>query len=395
MPNSNLQNNLQDDVVVQLNGIKGMQIPLWGLFIFAILGVLYFAKAVFIPIFMAILISFVLMPAVKLLQKIRIPQAFGALIVLLATLGLFGILTYYLSDPIKVWVERFPQEIQLVEKKVADLRSSFNDVQKTTEQIDAKIDDLTGSASKDTNTQEVVVKSGSRLYTFMDNTQAFIVGFMSFLLLLYFLMAFGEELIQNLMKTWSERSHRIAFLRITQESQYQISGYLLLITIINIGLGIITALGMWAIGMPTPLLWGASAFLLNYIPYIGPLINMVLVTFVGLITFDHLSTAFLPPLIILVLNIIEGQFVQPLFVGKMFTINPVFVFISVAFWGWLWGVAGMFMAVPLLMILNIFIIKMRELAAAEAASKAAAVAAAVEAAVAEEAAKEEVKIILQ
>jgi predicted PurR-regulated permease PerM len=122
---------------------------------------------------------------------------------------------------------------------------------------------------------------------------------------------------------------------------------------------------------------------------------MVLVTFVGLITFDHLSTAFLPPLIILVLNIIEGQFVQPLFVGKMFTINPVFVFISVAFWGWLWGVAGMFMAVPLLMILNIFIIKMRELAAAEAASKAAAVAAAVEAAVAEEAAKEEVKIILQ
>ena len=87
--------------------------------------------------------------------------------------------------------------------------------------------------------------------------------------------------------------------------------------------------------------------------------------------------------------------VQPLFVGKMFTINPVFVFISVAFWGWLWGEAGMFMAVPLLMILNIFVIKMRELAAATEAAKAAAVAAAVEAAAAAEAAKDEVKIILQ
>jgi predicted PurR-regulated permease PerM len=121
---------------------------------------------------------------------------------------------------------------------------------------------------------------------------------------------------------------------------------------------------------------------------------MILVSFVGLITFDHISTAMLPALLILGLNIIEGQVIQPLFVGRMFTINPVFVFISVAFWGWLWGVAGMFMAVPLLMILNSFVIKMRELAAAEAA-KAAAVAAALEAATAEEAAKEELKIILK
>jgi predicted PurR-regulated permease PerM len=196
------------------------------------------------------------------------------------------------------------------------------------------------------------------------------------------------------MMTWQDRAHRITFLRITQASQFQISHYLLLITLINIGLGIITALGMWMIGMPTPLLWGVSASLLNYIPYLGPLINMILVSFVGLITFDHISTAMLPALLILGLNIIEGQVIQPLFVGRMFTINPVFVFISVAFWGWLWGVAGMFMAVPLLMILNSFVIKMRELAAAEAA-KAAAVAAALEAATAEEAAKEELKIILK
>ncbi len=394
MPNSNLT-NLQDDLVVQMTGIRGLQIPLWGLFIMAVLGVLYFAKAVFIPVFLAVVFSFVLMIPVKLLEKLRIPQAFGALIVLLVTLGAFSVLAYYMYDPVKVWVERFPTEIQKIETKVAELRSSLNDVQKTTEQIDQKITDLTGSAIKDSSTQEVVVKSGSRLYTVMDTTQAFVVGFMSFLLLLYFLMAFGESMIKNLMMTWKDRAHRITFLRITQESQYQISYYLLLITIINIGLGIVTALGMWMIGMPTPLLWGFSATILNYIPYIGPLINMILVTFVGLVTFDHLSTAMLPALIILVLNIIEGQMVQPLFVGKMFTINPVFVFISVAFWGWLWGVAGMFMAVPLLMILNIFVLKMRELAAAAEASKAAAVAAAVEAAAAEEAAKDEVKIILQ
>jgi predicted PurR-regulated permease PerM len=394
MPNSNLP-NLQDDLVVQMTGIRGLQIPLWGLFIMAVLAALYFAKSVFVPIFMAIVFSFVLMIPVNLLEKIRIPPAFGALIVLLVTIGMFSVLAYYMYEPTKVWVERFPDEVHKIETKVVELRSSFNEVQKTTEQIDEKITDLTGSATETAGTQEVVIKSGSRLYTLMDSTQSFIVGFMSFLLLLYFLMAFGESMIKNLMMTWKDRAHRIAFLRITQESQYQISYYLLLITIINVGLGVVTALGMWAIGMPTPLLWGFSATILNYIPYIGPLINMVLVTFVGLVTFDNISTAMMPALIILVLNIIEGQMVQPLFVGKMFTINPVFVFISVAFWGWLWGVAGMFMAVPLLMILNIFVIKMRELAAATEAAKAAAVAAAVEAAAAAEAAKDEVKIILQ
>ncbi|SKA72485.1 Predicted PurR-regulated permease PerM [Thiothrix eikelboomii] len=393
MPNSNLV-NLKDELVVQMSGIRGLQIPLWGLFIMAVLAVLYFAKAVFIPIFLAVVFSFVLMIPVNLLEKIRIPPSLGALIVLLATLGGFSILAYYMYDPIKVWVERFPDEIQNIETKIVELRSSFNEVQKTTEEIDQTITDLTGSAVSSPGTQEVVVKSGSRLYTLMDNTQAFIVGFMFFLLLLYFLLAFGELMIKSLMMTWKDRAHRITFLRITQESQYQISYYLLLITLINIGLGIVTALGMWMIGMPTPLLWGVSATLLNYIPYIGPLINMILVTFVGLITFEHVSTAMLPALIILGLNIIEGQVVQPLFVGRMFTINPVFVFISVAFWGWLWGVAGMFMAVPLLMILNSFVIKMRELAEAAEAAKAAAVAAAVEAALAEEAAKDEIKIIL-
>lgn len=394
MPNSNLI-NLKDELVVQMNGIRGLQIPLWGLFIMAVLAVLYFAKAVFIPIFLAVVFSFVLMIPVKLLEKIRIPPSFGALIVLLATLGGFSVLAYYMYDPVKVWIERFPDEIQNIETKIVELRSSFNEVQKTTEEIDQTITDLTGSAVKSSDTQEVVVKSGSRLYTLMDNTQAFIVGFMFFFLLLYFLLAFGELMIRSLMMTWKDRAHRIAFLRITQESQYQISYYLLLITLINLGLGIITALGMWMIGMPTPLLWGISASLLNYIPYLGPLINMILVTFVGLISFDHLSTAMLPALIILGLNIIEGQVVQPLFVGKMFTINPVFVFISVAFWGWLWGVAGMFIAVPLLMILNIFVIKIRELAEAVEAAKAAAVAAAIAAAEAAEAAKNETKIILE
>jgi predicted PurR-regulated permease PerM len=107
--------------------------------------------------------------------------------------------------------------------------------------------------------------------------------------------------------------------------------------------------------MPNPVIWGISAALLNYIPYIGPAINMAIVLAVSLLTFNNLGAVLLPPALLLLLNIIEGQFVQPIFAGRMFIINPILIFISVLFWGWLWGVAGVFLAVPILMILKISI----------------------------------------
>ena len=107
---------------------------------------------------------------------------------------------------------------------------------------------------------------------------------------------------------------------------------------------------MWFLGMPNPLLWGVSTAILNFIPYVGPAINLTLIALVSLLTFDKPIAILLPPLILLGLNIIEGQFIQPLIVGHMLTINPIIVFIFIIFWGWLWGVAGIFMAVPILVV---------------------------------------------
>src|SRR5690606_28930507 len=127
---------------------------------------------------------------------------------------------------------------------------------------------------------------------------------------------------------------------------------LLAISLINAGLGAVVAAVMWAIGMPNPLLWGVMAALLNYVPYVGALVGLAVVAVVALVSFDSAGTALLVPALYFACTTIEGQFVTPMLLGKRFEMNPVMVFLSIATWGWLWGVPGALMAVPLLVSLR-------------------------------------------
>ena len=326
--------------------LRNVYIPLWGLFIISLLGVLYFAKAIFIPVFLAVLASFVLMPAVRLLQKLHIPRALGSALIL----GIFSlviIITFnLLAEPACMWFERLPTEIHQIEKKVSIFKSSIENMQETTQ----KFEEITSINQQGKPAPQVVVKSPNMLFTLLDSTQSLVLGVLSFTVLLFFLLAFGDSLARNISKLWSNHSDRAAMIGIARDARTQISHYLLLVTLINIGLGIFVTVLMWAVDMPNPLVWGASATILNFIPYLGPAINLGIVAMVALLTFDTPARIFLPPLALLGLNMLEGQFVQPLFVGRMFTINPIMVFLSVLGWGWLWGMAGVFMAVPLLMI---------------------------------------------
>lgn len=181
----------------------------------------------------------------------------------------------------------------------------------------------------------------------------FIIGLTSYFVLLYLLLAFSKSLGRDAGTLLMNKSYYKAMITIARQAQARISYYLLVITLINIVLGCIVTLATWATGLPNPMVWGVSAALLNYIPYVGPAINIGIVSLVSLLTFDTLSQVVLPPLVVLGINLLEGQFVQPMTVGRVFTINPVVVFLSIIIWGWLWGVAGVFMAVPILMVVAI------------------------------------------
>lgn len=140
--------------------------------------------------------------------------------------------------------------------------------------------------------------------------------------------------------------------RILRSIEREISTYLLSISLINAGLGVAIGLSLWAIGLPNAALWGAAAALLNFVPYAGLAAGMALTGFVGFITFDEPGRALLAPALYLFWNIIESQFVTPSILGRRHTLNAAVVFLSIVFWGWMWGVIGAVLAVPILVMLN-------------------------------------------
>lgn len=330
---------------------ESIKIPLWGMFIFTIILVLQVGQSLFKPILLAVLISFMLTPVVLFLIKLRIPRALASFLVLVIASTLIGLSFNSLATPAGEWFEKFPSEIRQIEYRLRVFKRSVDNVKEATK----KIDDLTEIATGDTDTQKTVEAKPNIVNKLLDNTQAFVVGLLVFIVLLFFILAFGHSLTRQIGRYWNSLDYETNIIKAIYDTQQTISRYLFLITVINIILGLAVALVMWWLDMPNPLVWGATAALLNYIPYVGPLINISIVALVSISTFFTPIDILIPPLAILTLNIIEGQFIQPYFVGRMLTINPVIVFLFILFWGWLWGVLGIFMAVPILVSIKIIL----------------------------------------
>ena len=322
-------------------------LPAWGLFVIALGGVFFIAQSLLIPIFLAVFIALTLYPLVTFLFRNRIPRPIGSALIMIISTTLIVAALNYLAEPAGVWIERVPVEVRLLERKVRAVKKSIKSVQKTTE----KINQITEIQPENKNKVKVVEKQ-DLFSSLLDNTQAFVLGILIFYVFLFFLMAYGEKLLRQISKYQQQPGNKSRIMRVSYEAQQQASRYLLYITLINITLGIVTGTALWLLGMPNPMVWGASTTILNFIPYIGPAINLSIVALVSLMTFDAAYAIALPPLTVLLLNILEGQLIQPLIVGKMLIINPIIVFLFILFWGALWGVAGVFLAVPILVVIK-------------------------------------------
>lgn len=324
--------------------------PVWGLFLLMLLTVCYFAKAIIIPIFLAIFTTFLLNPIVAFTKKkLFIPRPLGAALLLFLFFSGLILAGNYLAEPAGEWLDRLPRELKKTEIKLSFLKKSIENVQETTVNLD-KIAKVKSSPSE---TPAVVVRGPSLFNRVLDSTQSFLVGIVSYVVLLYFLLSFSTALARDVGSFLQNKSYSLIFIRMAREAQAQISYYLLVITLINIFLGFAITLIAWATGLPNPFVWGAVGAALNYIPYLGPALNIGIISLVSLLMFSTPAAIVLPPLILLGVYLIEGQILQPLTVGKVFTINPVAIFLSVLLWGWLWGIAGVFMAVPILMVVII------------------------------------------
>jgi predicted PurR-regulated permease PerM len=324
-------------------------IALVGLFFLATVGFLYFAKVVILPLVVAVMLSFLLKPVVKWLAGLKVPPALGAAIVLLVMLFALGNGITRLTKPANDFVAQLPESLRRVEEKVRRLIWHAEQLSKAA----AQVQDFTKGSPPEEATPKVEVKRSGLMDTIFSATTSFIAGAIETIVLLYFLLASGELFQLKLIKLLPNFHEKKKVTAIVHEVQQSISAFLFTISIINLCLGTLVGVGVWLAGLGNPILWGVTAALLNFVPYFGPIVGVAILGLAGLLTFESVGHALVPPLIYLGLHALEANFITPTLLGRRLTLNPVVIFLSLMFWTWLWGITGALLSVPLLMILKI------------------------------------------
>ncbi|RJP23926.1 MAG: AI-2E family transporter [Candidatus Abyssobacteria bacterium SURF_5] len=320
------------------------QVPLLLLFL-AVLYTLYFARTLLLPIAFALFLSILFRPLVNLLNRLKIPDFVGAALVALVLVSAVLIAFYQLSEPATKWLERGPTLRTAIDRKLGSVRETIRGARETTEQIE-EIAELEGDR------QEVVVKGPSLAKQVLTVTQSTLATSVIIVVLLYFLLACGRQTLERVIKGLGAEK-RGRWEKISGQIQREIGIYLRTYALVNLGLGIMTGIAMALLGMPNPVLWGILAAIVNFVPYVGPAVTLVVLGAVALLTFDHWLRILLPPLAFFVLTSLEGQVITPSIMGRQLTMNPIAVFVGILFWGWIWGIPGILLAVPILTVLRI------------------------------------------
>lgn len=320
-----------------------LRVAVVGLFVLALLGALYVARAVVLPIVLAILFRLLLAPVARLLERIHVPRWIASAVVVAAVVAVVGGLGYYLASPAADWMDRAPQTLERVETKLRQLREPVEKVSRATEQVE-RMADVDGGRRE----REVQVARESLSGSLVDVTLTVVSAVALTLVLLYFLLSSGDVLVRKIagLATGADGRHRVEEIAWTVERS--VSTYLLTITLINLCLGTAVGTALWLLDMPNPVLWGAMACLLNFVPYLGAMVGVAVVTLVAFLTFDSVGQAAVPPLAYLALTALEGSFITPTILGQRLTLSPLVIFVGIIFWGWMWGVVGALLAVPIL-----------------------------------------------
>ena len=312
-----------------------------GILTLLIFGALYFTSEVALPIIFAFVLHLLLHPAMRVLTKLHIPKSISALLIILVLFGALGVLGSTLSGPTAGWIAKAPESLPLLEERLSVFREPIDRVQKATKQVEKIAGDPAPEA------REVVVKGPGLGSLLLSSTRNFVVGLVTTIVLLFFLLMSGDLFLRRLVEILPTLSDKKQAVEIAHEIQRNISGYLMTISLMNAAVGLATGVATYFCGLSDPILWGTLAFALNYVLIIGPLTGVGVLFLAGLLTFDTIWQALLPAGIYLAIHVIEGESITPLLLARRFTLNPVLVVLSLIFWYWMWGVAGALLAVPM------------------------------------------------
>ncbi len=334
---------------------------LTSLLVLACLYTLHVARDILMPIAIALILFLILWPLVRGLSRLHIPPPLAAALVVASLLGSFIVGIYFLSDPATRWLGALPEMIEEIQFKMQD---PFDQIRAATERVEEAItpEEAPSSVSRqplpaEGETGDLADSLAIGLYDIIGPVFTVVgdVGwtFVIVVVLLYFLLAAGDgyhEKIVKVLPTFGDKKRAVVMIRRIHQD---VAIYLATVTMINCVLGVAIGLAMFWAGLPNSVLWGLMAALVNFIPYFGPLIGQIVVGMVGLTVFANPFDALVPVVLYFVINLCEGYLITPTVLGRRLTMNPMMVFLSVLVWGWLWGIPGALLAVPLLTCFNV------------------------------------------
>ena len=350
--------------------------PLVGLFFIAATFAVREAQPLLAPVLFAIVLTFVLAPVVRALRRWGVPEVLGAAIVVLALLGSTVPLAGSLAQPAAQWWQELPVTL-------SRLMAQFDRVRSTVPALAPPASAATSTPPATARRGLGLAPSGAAAATptaapdpikerltneglalggkLLGGSATFAFKLSATVILLYFLLASEHWMLSRCVQAIPRRRTRALLLSGVRAAQREIARYLVSLGIINAAAGALTGLALWAIGLPNPTLWGVLAAVLCFIPYIGPLLIMALLLLAGITTFEDSARMFAPLGAFVFIHAIESNVFSPWFVGRRLALSPISVFLSVMVWGWLWGIAGALIAVPVLIALRNACVRSRKL----------------------------------
>lgn len=325
-----------------------VSVSIVGSFIILLIGALYYARSFVLPVVLAMLITLTLTPLIRSLSRLGVPAGVSAVGLVLLLGGAIAGAATLLSEPVAAMVSEAPRVIAEIRERFAFLREPFSMLNDAVRALETMGGDSTGEPER-------VVLSQPGLLAWAAGTAAGIGTTLgATLLLALFLLASSNILRHKLVHVLPDLSEKKKSLRVLGDIENEVSRYLLTITAINTGFGFCVGLAMYVLGMPSPLLWGIGAGLLNFIPYIGGLVGMTTLITVSVVTFPTFAGAVLPPLAYLGIQIAESNFITPMILGRRLELSTVAILVFLAFTTWMWGIVGTIIGVPLLVVVKVF-----------------------------------------
>lgn len=317
------------------------------LLILGLAAALYCAASLVIPVVVAIYLSLVFRPVVRVAQqRLRIPAGVTAALIVLGLVGAIVAAIVAFAAPATDWLTRMPEFVRDMEERLWPVRETITQAQEATQQIEeaTAVTAPSGAASP-----VAVQQEPSLLRQALDATWSLLAQIAIIIVLTFFLLAEGSTMVTRWVLRFGSYSHATLWIRCIDQIEQQIGTYLYTLVSINAVVGVIIAGVCWAAGLPTPLLWGAVAGVLGLVPYLGPLVTLGMLLIAGFISFDVWWQALIPAGAYAVVNFLEGEVFTPMVTGRTLSLSPALIFLAILFWTWLWGPIGALLAVPILL----------------------------------------------